>query len=37
MVKPLWALVPAALAVGLLLLGRRSDAKIAEVLREAAT
>jgi ABC-2 type transport system permease protein len=35
-IKPLWAIPPAAGAAGLLLLARRSDEKIAETLREAA-
>lgn len=34
--KPLWAIPPVLCALGLLLLGRRSDEKIAETLREAA-
>lgn len=36
LMKPLWAIPPAAAAAGLLLIARRSDRKIAETLREAA-
>jgi ABC-2 type transport system permease protein len=35
--QPLWAIPPAVVAAGLLLLARRSDAQITETLREAAT
>lgn len=36
LVRPVWAIPPTVLGLGLLLLARRSDEKIAETLREAA-